>query len=249
MSKENNLIHESVTIEEGAKIAEDVIIGPFCFIGKDVTIESGCTLESNIILKGKLHIAKDVKIFSFAIIGREDSEISVGEKTHIREFTQIGSQEDENEVPKKITIGANNFLMGYVQLLSGVTLGDNCILTNAVRLYENVKCEERVIIGGLSSVMANNTLGTGVMIGGASLVSSDIPPFTLVEGNHASVKGLNVIGLRRRLENKDDIEEIKAAYKRILGESVDKEAAQEIAAAHENEYVKRFASFIATSNM
>ncbi len=249
MSKENNLIHESVTIQKGANIAEDVIIGPFCFIGKDVTIESGCSLESNIILKGKLHIAKDVKIFSFAVIGSENSEISVGEKTHIREFTQIGSQEDENEVPKKITIGANNFIMGYVQILSGVELGENCILTNAVRMYENVKCEERVIIGGFSSILANNTLGTGVMVGGASLVTHDMPPFTLVEGNHATIKGLNVIGLRRRLENKDDIEEIKAVFKKILGEGVDKEVANEIASAHENAYVTRFASFIASSNM
>ncbi len=249
MHEENSLIHKSVTIEEGAKIAEDVVIGPFCFIGKDVTIESGCTLESNIILKGKLHIDKGVKIFSFAIIGNENSEITVGEKTHIREFTQIGSQEDENEVPKKITIGANNFLMGYVQILSGVTLGDSCILTNAVRLYENVKCEERVIIGGFSSIEANNTLGTGTMIGGASYVTHDIPPFTLVEGNHATIKGLNVIGLRRRVENKDDIEEIKAVYKKILGEDVDKELAKEIAQTHGNDYVKRFASFVATSNI
>lgn len=249
MEEEKSLIHKSVFIEEGATIAEDVVIGPFCSIGRNVTIESGCTLESNIILKGKLHIEKDVKIFSFAVIGSENSEISVGEKTHIREFTQIGSQEDENEVPKKITIGANNFLMGYVQILSGVMLGDYCILTNAVRLYENVRCEERVIIGGFSTIEANNTLGTGVMIGGASVVNHDIPPFTLVEGNHATIKGLNVIGLRRRLENKDDIEEIKAVYKRILGDGVDKEVAQKIAATHENDYVKRFAAFIASSNM
>jgi len=139
--------------------------------------------------------------------------------------------------------------MGYVQILSGVELGDFCILTNAVRVYENVKCEEKVIVGGLSTIEANNTLGTGAMIGGASYVDHDIPPFTLVEGNRASIKGLNVIGLRRRLENKDDIEEIKSIFKKILGEGVDKEIAQEIAATHENEYVKRFAAFVAQSNM
>ena len=58
-------IHESVIIENGAKIADDVEIGPFCKIGKDVILESGCKLESNIILRGNLHIHADVKIFSF----------------------------------------------------------------------------------------------------------------------------------------------------------------------------------------
>ncbi|MBU1658769.1 acyl-ACP--UDP-N- acetylglucosamine O-acyltransferase [bacterium] len=243
------MIHESVVVEEGAVIADDVVIGPFCYIGKDVVLACGCKLESNIILKGKLRVDENVKIFSFTTIGNENSDISIGKKTHVREFVQIGSQEDDNEIPKKIRIGDNNFIMGYVQILSGVELGEFCILTNAVRLYENVKCEERVIVGGMSTIEANNTLGTGVMIGGASYVNHDMPPFTLVEGNKANVKGLNVIGLRRRLENKDDIEDIKAIFKRILGNSVNKELAQEIAQTHENEYVKRFASFVASSNM
>ncbi len=241
--------HKSVVIEDGANIADDVIIGPFCHIGKNVKLASGCILESHVILKGKLVVDKDVRIFSFTSIGYEYSNIKVGKKTHIREFVQIGTQDDENKKPKKILIGANNFLMAYVQILSGVELGDFCILTNAVRLYDNVKCEERVIIGGLSTIEANKTLGTGVMIGGASYVNQDMPPFTLVEGNRATIKGLNIIGLRRRLENKDAIEEIKAIFKKILGNSVNKELAQEIATTHENEYVKRFAAFVANSDM
>ncbi len=244
-----SLIHESVIIEDGAKIADDVIIGPFCSIGKNVELASGCTLESNIILNGKLSVGKNVRIFSFATIGYEDTDIIIGENSHIREFVKIGSREDETKEYKKIIVGANNFIMGYAQLFSGVKLGDACIITNAVKLYDNVVCEDRVIIGGLSTVEANNTIGTGVMIGGASYVKHDLPPFTLVEGNRANVKGLNVIGLRRRLENKDDIEDIKVIFKRILGESTDKELALELSTSHENEYVKMFATFVANSNM
>lgn len=249
MTNENVNIHKSVVIEDGAKIAPDVIIGPFCTIGKDVELKPGCRLESNVILKGKVTADEGVRIFSFTTIGSEDSEVSIGAKTHIREFVQIGTQEAQDGSNNKIVIGANNFIMGYVQIMPGVEMGDFCIVTNAVRLYENVKCHERVIVGGLSTIEANNTIGTGVMIGGASVVTHDLPPFTLVEGNDASVKGLNVIGLRRRLENKEDIEEIKAIYKKVLGDKVDKVLAREIADTHENEYVKRFTSFIAESNL
>ena len=242
-------IHETAIVEDGAKIDSDVIIGPFCHIGSDVTLKSGCRLESNIILKGKLEVDKDVKIFSFTTIGYEDSNIKIGEKTHIREFCQIGSQEDSEIKNEEITIGENNFIMAYVQILGGVKLGDYCIVTNAVKLYNNVKCDDKVIVGGLSTIEEGNKIGTGVMIGGASVVNSDIPPFTLVEGNKANVKGLNLIGLRRRLENKDDIEEIKAIYKKVLGDRVDKELASKIALTHENEYVRLFTSFIARSNL
>ncbi len=241
------MIHSSVIIEDGAKIASDVVIGPFCTIGKDVEIASGCELAANIIIRGKVTIGEGVKIFSFATIGHDDAKISIGAKTHVREFTHIGVVHTKGE--GEITIGANNFIMGYVQIMSGVTLGEACVITNAVKLYENVSCEERVIVGGLSIIEANNKIGTGVMIGGASVVNSDIPPFMLVEGNKATIKGLNVIGLRRRLENKEDIEEIKAIYKKVLGSGADKVLAQEIADNNENEYIIKLASFIASSNL
>jgi UDP-N-acetylglucosamine acyltransferase len=242
------MIHSSAIIEEGAIIADDVTIGPFCHIGKNVQISAGCKLESNIVLAGKLFIDENVRVFSFAAIGHEGSDIEIGKKTHVREFTQIGTQGDEKQ-EDKIMIGNDNFIMGYVQIFSGVELGAFCIITNAVRLYENVKCEDRVIIGGLSTIEANNTIGTGVMIGGASYVTHDLPPFTLVEGNKASVRSLNLIGLRRRLENQSQIDEIKVIFKKVLGNDVDKELAKELADTHENEYIKQFVSFIATSNM
>ena len=242
-------IHYTTIVEDGAKIAFDVIIGPFCFIGKGVEIKSGSILESNIILKGSVTIAENVKIFSFATIGSENSEIKIGAKTHIREFSQIGTQESENTTDNKITIGENNFIMGYSQIFLGVELGDFCIITNAVKVYENVKCQEKVILGGFSTIEANNTIGTGVMIGGASVVNTDIPPFTLVEGNKATIKGLNVIGLRRRVENKKDIEEIKAVYKKILGNGLDKNLAKEIASSNKNEYIYKLASFVASCNL
>ncbi len=243
------MIHSSVVIEDGAKIADNVTIGPFCYIGKDVELSSNCILESNIILKGKLKVEESVRIFSFSVIGENDTEIEIGSSTHIREFNQIGSQITEDSSSKKITIGKNNFLMAYCQILAGVTTGESCIFTNAVILSENVKCEDKVIVGGLSTIEANNTLGTGVMIGGASYVDHDMPPFTLVEGNKASVKALNIIGLRRRLENKSDIEEIKSIFKRILGDCVDKDLALKIAQEHENEYAKALALFVANSNI
>lgn len=249
MSQNQNNIHSSVIIENGAKIASNVIIGPFCHIGKNVELKDGVILQSNIILRGKLEVDEGVKIFSFSTIGSDISDIKIGEKTHIREFTQIGAQESEDGSNKKIIIGANNFLMGYVQVFNGVELGDFCIVTNAVRLYENVKCQDRVILGGFSVIEANNTIGTGVMIGGASVVDSDIPPFMLVEGNKATIKGLNAIGLRRRLENRGDIEDIKAVFKKILGDGADKILAQEIADTNPNEFIKKLASFVASSNI
>ena len=241
------MIDKTTIIENGAQIAENVIIGPFCFIGKDAVIASGVNIASNVIIKGKTSIEEDVKIFSFAVIGHENSTIRIGAKTHVREFAQIGSQEAETS--QAIDISHDNFIMAYVQIMEGVKIANNCVLTNAVRLYENVTCQERVIIGGLSTVEANNNIGTGVMIGGASYVNHDVPPFCLVEGNRSKIKGLNIIGLRRRLNNSEDIEEIKAAYKKLINTGVDKESAKKVQEESTNNYVKLFAEFVSNSNL
>ena len=241
------MIDKTTIIENGAQIHESVVIGPFCFIGKDTIIKAGATLASNVIIKGKTSIEEDVKIFSFVTMGHENSTIRIGAKTHVREFAQIGTQESEDSKP--IDISNDNFIMAYVQIMDGVKVANNCILTNAVRLYENVTCQERVIIGGLSTVEANNNIGTGVMIGGASYVNHDVPPFCLVEGNRSKIKGLNIVGLRRRLNNSEDIEEIKAAYKKLINNGVDKESAKKVQEESTNSYVKLFAEFVSNSNL
>ncbi|MDD2356314.1 MAG: acyl-ACP--UDP-N- acetylglucosamine O-acyltransferase [Thiovulaceae bacterium] len=241
------MIDKTTIIEDGAIIDSSAVIGPFCFIGKESVIGANVSIASNVIMKGKVTIEDDVKLFSFATIGHENSVIRIGERTHVREFAQIGTQESEEN--ENIDISHDNFIMAYVQIMSGVKIANNCVLTNAVRLYENVTCQERVIIGGLSTIEANNHIGTGVMIGGASYVNHDVPPFCLIEGNRSKIKGLNIIGLRRRLNNSEDIEEIKAAYKKIINNRVDKELAKKVQEESSNNYVKLFAEFVSNSNL
>ena len=50
---ENKFIHPSAVIEPGAKIADDVIIGPFSYIGDEVTLHSGVEIKSHVVVIGK----------------------------------------------------------------------------------------------------------------------------------------------------------------------------------------------------
>ena len=42
----NKTIHPSAIIEPGAKIANDVVIGPFSYIGSEVVLHSGVEIKS-----------------------------------------------------------------------------------------------------------------------------------------------------------------------------------------------------------
>jgi UDP-N-acetylglucosamine acyltransferase len=83
------------------------------------------------------------------------------------------------------------------------------------------------------------------MIGGGSVLTQDIPPFCLAEGNRAVLRGLNLNGLRRRFDNREDIDAIKKAYKQIFesGKPI-AQMAQEILQTSTHDYVIEFANFI-----
>lgn len=241
------MIHPTASIHKDAIIAEDAQIGPFCQISAGVKIAAGCILHSNVIIDGTITLDENVKIFSFTKVGNGSNTITISNGTVIREFCQIATDDD---VSIPVSIGSANFIMAYVNIKAGVTLADNCILTNAVTVGENVRCDEKVIIGGLSTIEADNKIGTGVMIGGASYITHDLPPFCLIEGNRASIKGLNLVGLRRRLNDPDAIDEIRLVFKDIFRTSeVDKAQAQKIADTHQNAYAAQLAAFVASSNI
>jgi len=49
-----------------------------------------------------------------------------------------------------------------------------------------------------------------------SKIVQDVPPFMIVDGNPASTRGLNLVGLQRRGFSEEDIKELKTAYKKLF---------------------------------
>jgi UDP-N-acetylglucosamine acyltransferase len=63
----------------------------------------------------------------------------------------------------------------------------------------HVSVGDYVFLGGLSAVHQFTRIGSQVMIAGASAVAGDVIPFAIVDGGfRPQLRGLNVIGLRRR---------------------------------------------------
>lgn len=235
------MIHPTAVIAPGARIAEGVKIGPFCRVGSGAVLHENVSLEAHVVLDGPVTLEQGVRLFSFVKIGNGKAPVTVGARSVLREFCLVATQTDDADA---VRIAPENFIMAYVQLFPGVTLGPNCVLTNAVTLHANAVCEERVIVGGLSTVDDGCTVGTGVMVGGASHLTRDVPPFCLVEGNPATVRSLNIIGLRRRFPDREDIESVKSSFK-TLYRSFDSEAAALLAASLVNPQAIRFAEFVA----
>ncbi len=247
-------IHPTAIVEKGAVLGDNVTVGPFAYIGPKVSIGDGTTVASHAVIEGNTTIGKHNRIFPHAAVGTipqdlkydgEDSELIIGDHNTIREFTLLNPGTKGGGMVTKI--GNHNLLMGYVHLGHDVILGDHCILANGATLAGHVELGNHVVIGGLTPVHQFVHIGDYAMIGGASAVAQDIPPYCLAEGNRAVLRGLNLTGLRRKIE-RDEINALKSAYRELFeqGQPI-QEVAQRLFESDTSPYVKALCMFIKTS--
>jgi len=247
-------IHPTAIIEEGAVIGKNVTIGPFVTISSQSIIGNDTIIDAHANIAGKTTIGEGNHIFSHAVVGSipqdlkfsgEDVQLIIGNNNKIREFTLINpGTKGGGSITK---VGNNNLLMGYVHLGHDVIMGDNCILANGATLAGHVELGDNVVIGGFTPVHQFVHIGDFAMIAGASALSQDIPPYCLAEGNRATLRGLNLTGLRRHL-NRDDINELKVAYRELFenGQAL-QETAETLLKNSESEIIKNLLTFITKS--
>ena len=247
-----NNIHKTAIIEDGAVLGDNITIGAFTIINSQVTIGDGTTVASHTLIDGKTTIGKNNRIFSHAVIGSipqdlkfdgEDVELIIGDNNTIREHTLLNpGTKGGGSITK---IGSGCLLMGHVHIGHDCIIEDNVVIANSCAVAGHVEIDSNVVIGGLSAIHQFCKIGEGAMIGGGSILVQDIPPFCICEGNRATLRSLNINGLRRRFKDRSNIDEIKKAYKAIFDSANPiKESAQDVIDNNENEYAKQLATFV-----
>jgi len=245
-------IHKTAIIEDGATIGKNVTIGAFTIIGSHVTIGNNTKISSHTFISGHTTIGENNNIFSHTVLGTDPQDLKFdGEETYliigndntIREHTLINTGTSGGGY--KTIIGDGNLIMGHVHLGHDCILKNNIVIANSAILAGHVEVESNVVIGGMSAVHQFTKIGEFGMIGGGSIVVQDIPPYCICEGNRAVLRGLNINGLRRHFSNRDDINQIKKAYKHLFdsGNALTI-SAKELLESSENKYVKLLAQFV-----
>ena len=215
-------IHPIALVADGAVIGEDVVIGPFCIIEGSVEIKARTVLNSHIVVKGDTVIGEDNQIYQFASIGEVNQDLKykgeatktiIGNGNRIREHVTIHRGTIQGGGVTRI--GNNNLLMVNVHVAHDCQIKNNCILANNATLAGHVELDDFVIVGGMSAIHQFVIVGAHVMLGGGSMVSQDVPPYVMAQGNHAQPFGVNLEGLKRRGFDKTTMHAIRNVYKMI----------------------------------
>ncbi|MEW6009491.1 MAG: acyl-ACP--UDP-N-acetylglucosamine O-acyltransferase [Candidatus Omnitrophota bacterium] len=212
-------IHKTAIVSKGAKLADDVEVGPYSIIGPLVTIGAGVKIGAHCVIEGNTTIGKNCKIFTSAVIGSipqdlkfkdEVTYLEIGDNNIFREYVTVNLG---TEATSKTTIGNNNLLMAYAHVAHDCLVGNNCIIANCGTLAGHVTIEDNAVIGGLVAIHQFVTVGKLSIIGGCSKVVQDIPPFSTCDGHPTKVYGLNLLGLKRNDFKTEEISRLKKAFK------------------------------------
>ncbi len=244
--------HPTSIIHPGARIEDDVEIGPFCVIGEHVQIGGGTKIKSHVSIDGWTEIGAGCAFYPFSSIGEppqdlkfqgESSVLQIGRNNVFREFVTLnrGTEGGGGET----VIGDDNFFMAYCHVAHDCRIGNHVVMANAATLAGHITIADHAIIGGLSAIHQFVKIGRYAIIGGASAVPKDVPPFCNATGNRAVLRGLNTVGLKRHGFVETTVQELKKAYRvlfrsdLILQEAA-AQARKESAALPEIEELVRF---------
>ena len=227
-------IHPTAIIHETARLHESVQVGPYCVIGEDVSIDEDCILKSHVVIAGPTTIKKNNEFFSFCVIGEdtpdlkfkgEKATLDIGEDNIFREFCKVhrGTAADLGYTK----IGDGNLIMPGVMIAHDCVLGNDNILVDNSALAGHVQLENNVTLGGYTLVHQFCKLGSHSFTGMGSIISMDVVAFTRVAGNPTKQAGLNSIGLERKGFSKDELSNLKKAYKIFFREGLRAEEAVE----------------------
>jgi UDP-N-acetylglucosamine acyltransferase len=220
--RESGVIHPTAIVSPEAKLGSNVRIGPFCVVGSGVELGDDCVLHSHVVLEGMSRFGRGNEFFPFAAIGGKTQDLKycgeptwleVGDENVFRENTTVHRGTHE-QLPTRI--GSHNLFLCYSHIAHDCQLGSHIILSNSVGLAGHITVEDHAIVSGMGAVHQFCRIGEHSLVGGVAKVVQDVPPFTIVDGNPASVRGLNLVGLQRRGFAEEEIRALKAAYRKLF---------------------------------
>jgi UDP-N-acetylglucosamine acyltransferase len=217
-----------------AKLGDNNVIGPFCFIDKNTVMGDNNVLQNSVTINFGARIGSNNEFFPGASISTKPQDLKfkgeettciIGNNNSIRENVTIS----RGTASKGTTIvGNSNLLMENMHVAHDCVIGNGCIIGNSTKFAGEVVVDDFAIISATCLFHQFCHIGSYIMFQGGSRTSQDIPPYVIAGKEPVRYAGVNIIGLRRRGFSNEKIEMIHEAYRLLYSKGVLKEGIMEI---------------------
>ena len=173
-------VHPSAIVDPGARIAEDVEIGPYCIVGAGVRIGAGCRLGAHVLIQGSVVIGRNNVFHPQSKIGAaQGGRIEIGDGNVFREYSHVDAPKagaetlvgSRNRFGVCVAVGAGCRIGNDVLLGGYALLGESCVLEDEAQI------EAQVVIGNEQPMR----VGRGSRVRSMVHLTEDVPPFMLMD--------------------------------------------------------------------
>jgi UDP-N-acetylglucosamine acyltransferase len=214
------VIHRTAIIDARAEVHSECEIGPYVVIDGAVKIGRATRVMAHATITGWTEIGAENEIHPGVALGGPpqdkaysgaESYLKIGDRNVFRENVTV----HRGTAPGSSTvIGSDNYLMAGSHVGHNCRLGDEIVLANGALLGGYVEVGDRAFISGNCVVHQFVRVGELSLMRGLSGTSRDVPPYAIVDWQH-TVRGVNVVGLKRAGFEDKQIRALKEAF-RIL---------------------------------
>jgi UDP-N-acetylglucosamine acyltransferase len=247
-------IHATAVIDPKTEMGHGNEIGPFVVVEGRARVGNNNRIDPGAIITGNTTMGDNNHIHGHVYIGNEPQDLAYkGEETFVeigsnnvfREFTTV----HRGTKPGSTTIiGNNNYLMTASHVAHNCRLGNNIIMVNGASLGGYVEVQDHAFLSAFVIVHQFCKIGSHSICGILTKITKDVPPFLMVDGNPAMVRGLNLVGLKRNGFGPEQREVLKKAFKVLYrsGNSIP-HALEELKSLEDSRDIKQLIDFIESS--
>lgn len=231
--KQCTTIHPTAIIETGAQLDSSVVVGAYAYIGPNVSIGQHTVVHHHGTVEGNTEMGSGNEVFPYAVIGGKTHDLKhqggrpglkVGDNNVFREYTTVHMATNDGDYT---ILGNDNVLLAYSHIAHDCRVGDHLIMSSHSALAGHAVVHDHVNIGWNVGVHQFCHLGRYCMIGACSKIVQSVLPYMLADGNPATVRTFNKVGLERAGFSPEQVELVRLIYQMLYRKGLNRSQALE----------------------
>ncbi len=215
-------IHPTSVVGAEVELAAGVEVGPLCILDGKIRVGARTRLIGHVTVLGVTELGADNVLHPGAVIGDEPQDLAytggarsvkIGDRNIFREFSTVHRGCERGDVT---IMGDDNFMMQNAHVAHDCRIGNSTIIAGGALLAGWVELGDRALVSGNCVVHQYTRIGRLAMMRGLSRTSRDVPPFCIMDGTH-TLRGINVVGLKRAGISSKSIHALRHAFTALFG--------------------------------
>ena len=215
-------IHPTSVVGPDVELAAGVDIGPLCLLDGKIRIGKRTRLIGHVTILGITELGAENVLHPGAVIGDEPQDLTytgvarsvkIGDRNVFREYSTVHRGSEHGDIT---IMGDDNFMMQNAHVAHDCRIGTSTIIAGGALLAGWVELGDRALVSGNCVVHQYTRIGRLAMMRGLSRTSRDVPPFCIMDGTH-TLRGINVVGLKRAGIPSKSIHALRHAFTNLFG--------------------------------